>query len=49
MPLAAIAEPEILRDVVGRVEAIELQDRGVFHVRIGLATATTGSKPNAST
>ena len=41
-PLAAIAEPEILRDIVGRVEAIEPQDHGIFDVRIGLATATTG-------
>ena len=42
MPVSAIAEPEILRDIVGQVEAIEDRGNGVFDVRIGLATATTG-------
>jgi ribulose-bisphosphate carboxylase large chain len=42
MPLSAIAEPEILRDIVGQVEAIEDRGSGWFDVRIGLATATTG-------
>jgi ribulose-bisphosphate carboxylase large chain len=43
MPVSAIAEPEILRDVVGQVEAIEPRDEGVFDVHIGLATATVGN------
>jgi S-methyl-5-thioribulose 1-phosphate isomerase len=42
MPISAIAEAEIVRDIVGRVEAIEDRGAGVFDVRIGLATATTG-------
>jgi len=42
MPVAAIAEPEILRDIVGRVEAIEDRGTGWFDVHVGLATATTG-------
>jgi ribulose-bisphosphate carboxylase large chain len=43
MPLSAIAEPEILRDIVGRVECVEDRGGGMFDVRIGLATATTGA------
>jgi ribulose-bisphosphate carboxylase large chain len=42
MPVSAIVEPEILRDIVGQVQAIEQADEGVFDARIGLATATTG-------
>jgi ribulose-bisphosphate carboxylase large chain len=42
MPVSAIAEPEILRDIVGEVEAIEDRGNGQFDIRIGLATATTG-------
>ena len=42
MPVSAIAEPEILADIVGRVEAIEDRGGGLFDVRIGLALATTG-------
>jgi ribulose-bisphosphate carboxylase large chain len=42
MPVSAIAEPEILSDIVGRVEEIEDRGSGIFDVRIGLATATTG-------
>jgi ribulose-bisphosphate carboxylase large chain len=42
MPVSAIAEPGILRDIVGQVEAIEDRGGGVFDVRIGLATVTTG-------
>jgi ribulose-bisphosphate carboxylase large chain len=42
MPVDAIAEPEILRDIVGEVEAIEDRGNGLFDIRIGLATATTG-------
>jgi ribulose-bisphosphate carboxylase large chain len=42
MPVSAIAEPEILRDIVGEVESIEDDGGGIFDVRIGLATATTG-------
>jgi ribulose-bisphosphate carboxylase large chain len=42
MPIAAIAEAEILRDIVGQVEAIEDRGGNVFDVRIGLASATIG-------
>ncbi len=42
MPISAIAEPEILRDIVGQVEAIEDRGDNVFDVRIGLAVATIG-------
>jgi len=42
MPVAAIAEPEILRDIVGEVEAIEVRGDGVYDARIALAIATTG-------
>ena len=42
MPVSVIAEPAILRDIVGRVEAIEDRGSGLFDVRIGLATATVG-------
>ena len=42
MPVSAIIEPEILKDIVGRVEAIEDRGGGLFDVRIGLATATIG-------
>jgi ribulose-bisphosphate carboxylase large chain len=43
MPLAAIDEPAILTDIVGRVEAINDLGDGLFEVRIGLATATVGT------
>jgi ribulose-bisphosphate carboxylase large chain len=42
MPVAAIVELDILRDIVGQVEAIADCGDGWFEVRIGLATATTG-------
>jgi len=42
MPVPAIAEQEILQDILGRVEGIEDRGGGVFEVRVGLATATTG-------
>ena len=43
MPLEAIDEPDVLRDIVGEVQSIEPLDDGVFAVRIGLAAATIGS------
>jgi ribulose-bisphosphate carboxylase large chain len=43
MPVSAIVEPEILADIVGRVEAIEDRGGGLFDVRIGLALATIGA------
>jgi ribulose-bisphosphate carboxylase large chain len=43
MPLSAIAEPDILRDIVGQVDAVEDRGNGVFDVRIGLAVATIGN------
>jgi ribulose-bisphosphate carboxylase large chain len=42
MPVSAIAEQEILADIVGRVESIEDRGGGIFDVRIALATATIG-------
>lgn len=42
MPVSAIIEPEILRDIVGNVVGIEDRGDGVFDVRIALTTATTG-------
>ena len=42
MPVSAIAEPEILTDIVGRVEGINDHGGGLFEVRIGLAIATVG-------
>ena len=42
MPLAAIDDPAILRDIVGTVENVADLGDGVFEVRIGLAVATVG-------
>ena len=42
MPLEAIDEPAVLRDIVGEVQSIEPLDDARFAVRIGLATATIG-------
>ena len=45
MPVAAIDDPFVLGEIVGRVEAIrELQD-GVFEVVIALSDATVGEDP----
>ena len=43
MPLEAIDEPAVLRDIVGEVQSIEPLDDGRFAVRIGLAAATIGN------
>lgn len=43
MPLEAIDAPEVRRDIVGRVEAIEDCRDGCFEVRIALAGATVGA------
>ena len=45
MPVSAIAEVEILHDIVGQVDTIDDRGSGVFDVRIGLATATVGNDP----
>ncbi len=45
MPLAAIDDPAVLSDIVGRVETIADLGDGCFEVRIGLATGTTGFEP----
>ena len=37
MPLEAIDEPSVLRDIVGEVQSIDDLGGGVFAVRIGLA------------
>ncbi|HUB63047.1 MAG TPA: RuBisCO large subunit C-terminal-like domain-containing protein [Methylocella sp.] len=42
-PLAAIRDPRILSDIVGRVAAVEDLGDGWFAVRIDLATATVGA------
>lgn len=43
MPLEAIDEPAVLRDIVGEVQSIEPLDDGRFAVRILLAVATIGN------
>jgi ribulose-bisphosphate carboxylase large chain len=45
MPLAAIDEPEVLFNIVGKVEQIDDLGSGTFSVRIGLALATIGDDP----
>ncbi|MGE3933515.1 MAG: RuBisCO large subunit C-terminal-like domain-containing protein [Rhodospirillaceae bacterium] len=42
MPLAAIDDPTVLADVVGRVDGIADNGDGSFAVRIALAVSTTG-------
>ncbi len=42
MPLAAISDEAVLRDIVGEVLGIRELAAGLFEVRIGLAAATTG-------
>jgi ribulose-bisphosphate carboxylase large chain len=45
MPLAAIDEPEVLFNIVGKVEQIDDLGAGTFSVCIGLALATIGDDP----
>jgi ribulose-bisphosphate carboxylase large chain len=42
MPVSAIDDPQVLSEIVGRVEAIRELGGGLFEARIGLAVATTG-------
>jgi ribulose-bisphosphate carboxylase large chain len=42
MPVAAITDPGVLDDIVGRVDAIRDLGDGTFEARIGLSVATTG-------
>lgn len=42
MPISAIDDPFVLSDIVGRVEAIEETEPGIFEVRVALATQTVG-------
>lgn len=42
MPLAAIDDETVLRDIVGDVQSIREVRAGLFEVRIGLAAQTTG-------
>ena len=42
MPLAAISDERVLRDIVGVVQDIRELEAGLFEVRIGLAVETTG-------
>jgi ribulose-bisphosphate carboxylase large chain len=43
MPLEAISQPDILRDIVGEVRDIRDLHNGVFEIRIGLSAATIGN------
>ena len=45
MPLAAIDEPEVLFNIVGKMEQIDDLGSGTFAVRIGLALSTIGDDP----
>jgi len=45
MPVEAIDDPAVLRDVVGRVDGIADLGGGVFEARIALSLATTGPEP----
>ncbi|MCC7049865.1 MAG: ribulose 1,5-bisphosphate carboxylase [Alphaproteobacteria bacterium] len=45
MPVEAIDDISVLREVVGRVEAIVDLGGGMFEARIALAVATTGAEP----
>ncbi|MBI4724173.1 MAG: ribulose 1,5-bisphosphate carboxylase [Rhodomicrobium sp.] len=42
MPLSAISDEAVLRDIVGEVRAIRELATGLFEVRIGLSVASTG-------
>jgi hypothetical protein len=44
MPVAAIDDPGVLRDIVGRIESIADRGDGSYTVRIGLAASTTGAE-----
>ncbi len=44
MPVSAIDDPFVLKEIVGRVEAIADVGNGVFAVTISLAVATTGGE-----
>ncbi|MCP5412800.1 MAG: ribulose 1,5-bisphosphate carboxylase [Alphaproteobacteria bacterium] len=45
MPVSAIADADVLENIVGKVEDIADLGGGIFEVRIGLAVATTGPEP----
>jgi ribulose-bisphosphate carboxylase large chain len=45
MPVGAITDPRVLAEIVGQVEAIVEQGRGLFAVRISLAADTVGTDP----
>ncbi|HEY7242335.1 MAG TPA: RuBisCO large subunit C-terminal-like domain-containing protein [Xanthobacteraceae bacterium] len=45
MPLAAIDDPFVRTEIVGRVEAIAPKENGKFEVRIALASETVGDDP----
>jgi ribulose-bisphosphate carboxylase large chain len=42
MPLAAISDEAVLRDIVGEVQGVRELRAGLFELRIGLAVETTG-------
>jgi ribulose-bisphosphate carboxylase large chain len=43
MPVTAISDETVLRDIVGEVQGIGEVQPGIFEVRIGIAAATTGN------
>ncbi len=45
MPLDAISDEGVLRDIVGEAQSIRELEAGLFEVRIGLAVETTGFEP----
>jgi ribulose-bisphosphate carboxylase large chain len=45
MPLAAIADPFVRREIVGQVAGVRDLSGGVFEIRIQLAAATAGKDP----
>lgn len=44
MPVAGIDDPFVLSEIVGRVEEVRDIGNGLFDIRIGLATETTGGE-----
>ncbi len=42
LPLSAIGDDAVLRDIVGEVQSVRELRQGLFEVRVGLAVSTTG-------
>jgi ribulose-bisphosphate carboxylase large chain len=45
MPISAIDDPFVLSEIVGRVEAVQEVESGIFEVRVALAAQTVGPDP----